>query len=140
MDVEGARRFLEENHRAVLATRRADGGVQLSPVLVAVDAEGRAIISSTEDRAKTANLRRDPRASLCVMTDRFYGPWVQIEGRAEILGLPAAMEALIDYFRRVSGEHDDWDEYREAMHKERRVLLRIAIERAGPSQRQARDL
>lgn len=132
MDLDAARRFLEENHRAVLATRRGDGGLQLSPVMVTLDDEGRAVVSATETRIKTRNLRRDPRAALCVMNDRFFGPWLQIEGTATILSLPDAMEPLVDYYRRVAGEHEDWDEYRSAMRRDQRVLIRIEIERAGP--------
>lgn len=81
---------------------------------------------------KTKNLRRDPRASVCVMTEGFYGPWVLVEGRAAVVPLPEAMEGLVDYYRRVAGEHPDWDEYRAAMEKERRVFIRITIDRAGP--------
>ncbi|MBA3728895.1 MAG: PPOX class F420-dependent oxidoreductase [Actinobacteria bacterium] len=132
MDLEAARRFLKENHRAVLATRRGDGGLQLSPVMVTLDEEGRAVVSATETRIKTRNLRRDPRAAICVMNDRFFGPWMQIEGSATIVSLPEAMEPLVDYYRSVAGEHEDWDEYRSAMRREQRVLIRIEIERAGP--------
>lgn len=132
MDVEPAREFLRDNHRAVLATRRRDGGVQVSPVSAGVDAQGRVIISSTEDRAKVLNLRRDPRAWLCAMSDGFYGPWAFVEGTASIVSLPEAMEPLVDYYRRLAGEHPDWNDYRAAMERERRCLIRISIERAGP--------
>ena len=78
------------------------------------------------------NLRRDPRAALCVFVEAFRGPWVQIEGTAEIVTLPEAMEPLVDYYRRLAGEHPDWDDYRRAMTADRRALIRITIERAGP--------
>jgi len=131
MDIDDARRFLKANHRAVLATFGPDGTLHLTLVLAGVDGEGRAIISSTEDRVKVRNLRRDPRASLCAMPDRFFGGGVQLHGAATIVSLPEAMEPLVDYFRWVSGrEHEDWDEYRRAMERERRVLIRIEIERA----------
>lgn len=127
-----ARSFLREHHRAVLATRRASGELQLSPVLAGVDEEGRAVISATETRAKVRNLRRDPRAALCVMTDRFFGPWIQVDGTAEIVSLPEAEDLLVDYYRRVAGrEHPDWDEYRRGLHEEGRCLLRIAVERVA---------
>jgi PPOX class probable F420-dependent enzyme len=132
MDLERAREFLRNNHHGVLATRRMDGGIQQSPVLVNVDGEGRAIISSRETAYKTKNLRRDPRAQVCVFTDRFVGEWIFVEGTAEIVSLPEAMELLIDYYKRFPGENPDWDDYRERMRRERRVLLRISIERAGP--------
>lgn len=132
MDIDEARAFLEDNHRAVLITARQDGGVQSSPITVGIDEDGLAVISSREAAYKTRNLRRDPRATLCVISDGFFGPWVQIEGRAQIVTLPEAMEGLVDYYRRISGEHPDWDDYRAAMERERRVLIRITIERAGP--------
>jgi PPOX class probable F420-dependent enzyme len=131
VDLEEARAFMRENHRAVLANRR-QSGIQQSPVIVAVDDEGRAIISSRETAYKVKNLRRDPWAQLCVFTDRFYGKWIYAEGRAEIVSLPEAMEPLIDYYKRFPGENPDWDDYRERMEREQRVLIRITLERAGP--------
>jgi PPOX class probable F420-dependent enzyme len=133
VDVEAALRFISENHRAVLATRRRDGSPQLSPVAAAVDDTGRVVVSSRETAVKAKNLRRDPRASLCVMNDGFYGPWVQVDGAAEVVSMPDAMDGLIAYYRQVSGEHPDWDEYRAAMQREKRVLLRVTVERAGPN-------
>lgn len=134
MDAEAARAFLREHNHAVLATFRADGRPQLSPVTVAVDAEGRVVISTRETAVKVRNARRDPRVSLAGFTDRFYGDWVQVEGSAEIVSLPEAMDGLIDYYRRASGgEHPDWDDYRAAMQREKRCLLRFAIDRAGPN-------
>jgi PPOX class probable F420-dependent enzyme len=116
----------------VLATRSRDGGIQQSPVLVGVDGEGRLIISSRETAYKTKNLRRDPWAQLCVFTDKFFGSWVVVEGSADVVSLPEAMEPLVDYFRRLAGEHKDWDEYRETMQREQRVLIRIDPQQAGP--------
>jgi PPOX class probable F420-dependent enzyme len=133
MDADGARRFLTANHRAVLATTRADGRPQLSPVTATVDAEGRVLISSRETAIKVRNLRRDPHASLAAFPDAFFGDWVQVEGTAEIVTLPEAMDVLVDYYRRASGEHPDWEDYRAAMQRDRRVVIRFAIERAGPS-------
>jgi len=123
---------MREHHRGVLATRREDGGIQQSPVLVNVDADGRAIISSRETAYKTKNLRRDPWAQVCVFTDRFFGQWIYVEGTAEVISLPEAMDPLIDYYERFPGENPDWDSYRERMRRERRVLQRITLERAGP--------
>jgi len=133
MDHDAALAFVASHHRAVLATWRRDGGVQMSPVLAGVDAEGRVVVSTRETAMKTRNLRRDPRASLVVLTEGFFGSYVQLEGRVEVLSLPEALEPLVDYYRRVAGEHPDWDEYRAAMRAERRVLLRLAVERVGPS-------
>jgi PPOX class probable F420-dependent enzyme len=135
MDLDEARDFVREHHRAVLATTRSDGRPQLSPVLCAVDDEGRVVVSTRETAVKAANLRRDPRVSLCVLNDGFFGAWVQIDGRATVVPLPEAMEPLVDYYRRVSGEHENWDEYEAAMERERRVIVRIDLERAGPSRR-----
>jgi len=134
MDIEQARQFIRENHRAVLSTFRRDGMPQLSPVTVDVDPEGFVVISSREPARKVLNLRRDPRASVCVLNDEFYGRWISAEGTAEILSLPEAMDGLVDYYRRVAGEHPDWDDYRAAMERDRRVLIRIGISRAGPDQ------
>jgi PPOX class probable F420-dependent enzyme len=131
MDLESAREFMREHHRSVLATRRS-GGIQQSPVLVNVDGEGRAIISSRETAYKVINLRRNPWAQLCVFTERFFGRWIYVEGRAEVLSLPEAMDPLIDYYKRFPDENPDWDAYRERMRSEKRVLIRIALERAGP--------
>ena len=135
MDLATAQQFLTAHHRAVLSTHRRDGRPQLSPVTVGVDAAGRAIVSSRETAYKTHNLRREPRASLCVFDDGFFGPWVQIDGTAEVLSLPDAMELLVDYYRRVAGEHPNWADYRHAMERERRVLLRISIASAGPDRK-----
>ena len=132
MDTESARDFVASNHRGILHTYRSGGAPQMSPIIAGVDADGAVIVSSRQTAYKVRNLLRDPRASLCMFTDGFYGPWVQIDGTAEVVALPEAMDLLVDYYRRLSGEHPDWDAYREAMRKERRVLIRIAIERAGP--------
>jgi PPOX class probable F420-dependent enzyme len=135
VDSRVASEFARTHHRAVLATTRADGRPQLSPVTVGADAEGRIIISTRETAMKARNLARDPRASVCLMNDGFYGEWLQAEGTAEIVHQPEAMELLVDYYRLISGEHPDWDDYREAMRRERRVVVRITITRAGPDAR-----
>ncbi len=132
MDIDRATGFLARNPHAVLATTRANGRPQLSPVVAAVAADGRVLVSTREPAVKARNLARDPRASLCVINDGFFGEWVQLDGTAELVHLPEAMPILVDYYRRISGEHPDWDEYREAMQRERRLILRITIERAGP--------
>lgn len=132
MDTGQAADFLRAHHRAVLATSRSDGMPQLSPVTCTVDDEGRVLISTRETAVKAKNLRHRPRASLCVFTDTFFGEWVQVEGDAELISLPDAMDLLIEYYRRVSGEHSDWDDYRAAMIRDRRVIVRITITRAGP--------
>jgi PPOX class probable F420-dependent enzyme len=134
MDADSAREFIRANGHAVLATRRRDGRPQMSPVVCALDAEGHAVISSRETALKVKNLRREPYASLCVFTDAFFGGWVQVEGPAEVVSLPEAMDGLVEYYRQASGEHPDWDEYREAMGREGRVLVRVTIEQAGPDQ------
>ena len=125
--------FLRAHHRAVLSTFRSDGRPQLSPVGAGLDAEGRVIVSTSETTAKARNLRRDPRVTLCAFTEQFYGRWVQVEGTAEIVERPEAVELLVDYYRRLSGEHPDWDDYRRAMEDDERVLVRFRIERASGS-------
>jgi PPOX class probable F420-dependent enzyme len=132
VDTGQAADFLRAHHRAVLATSRSDGMPQLSPITCTVDDEGRVLISTRETAVKTKNLRRRPRASLCVFTDTFFGEWVQVEGNTEVISLPDAMDLLVEYYRRVSGEHPDWDDYRAAMIRDRRVIVRMTITRAGP--------
>jgi PPOX class probable F420-dependent enzyme len=133
VNVDEARAFIRSNHRGVLATSRADGRPQLSPITASVDEDGKVTISSRETAVKVKNLLRSPEASVCVFTDRFFGEWVQVDGRAEIVTLPEAMERLVEYYRSVSGEHPDWDEYRSVMERDRRVMIRIEPERAGPN-------
>jgi PPOX class probable F420-dependent enzyme len=132
VDIDQAREFVRRNHRGVLVTRRADGAPQTSPVVVAVDDAGRLVISSRETAYKVKNLRRDPRASYTALSDGFFGDWLQVDGTAEIVPLPAAMDGLVSYYRSVSGEHPDWDDYRAAMQREQRVVIAITPERAGP--------
>jgi PPOX class probable F420-dependent enzyme len=124
--------FLRPRHHAILMTTRRDGRPQASPNTCGVDAEGRIVISTYPERVKAANIRRDPRVSVCVLSDDFGGPWVQVDGAAEVLDLPEALEPLVEYFRVVSGEHPDWDEYRQAMRDQGKSLIRVGIERWGP--------
>ena len=133
MGPDDVREFVTSNHRAVLITHRPGGGLQTSPVLIGVDGQGKLVISTREGASKTRNLRRDPSAVLCVFSDGFFGRWVQIEGTAQIVSLPEAMDGLVDYYRRISGEHPDWDDYRRAMEQQRRVLVRVSIDTVGPT-------
>ncbi|RJL33306.1 PPOX class F420-dependent oxidoreductase [Bailinhaonella thermotolerans] len=133
MDLDRARAFLRDNHRAVLLTRHADGRPQMSPVLVGVDEAGRAVISTRETAVKTRNARRDASVALCVFTDAFFGDWIQVEGTAEVVSLPDAMPLLVDYYRGISGEHPDWDDYRAAMERESRVVIRVTLTHAAPA-------
>jgi PPOX class probable F420-dependent enzyme len=133
MTPDEARAFLTDHHNAVLATFRRDGRPQLSVVGATVDEQGRVIVSTRQTAVKTKNLRRDPRVSVIVISPGFYGEWAQVEGTAEIVDQPEAIELLVDYYRRMAGEHDDWDDYRAAMVREQRVLVRFDIERAGPN-------
>ena len=134
MTPEQAREFVANNHRAVLITRRSAGRLQTSPVTVGIDGDGKVVISSRETAYKVRNLRRYPIATLCVFTDNFFGPWIQIDGPAELVPLPQAMEGLVDYYRRISGQHPDWDDYRRAMVDQQRVLIRLTIDHVGPTQ------
>ena len=124
--------FLRTRHKAIVVTRRADGGTQTSPVTLGIDAQGRLLVSTYPERAKVTNVRRDPRVAMCVLSDEFDDPWVHVEGTAEVLDLPDALDPLCEYFRSISGEHPDWDEYREAMVKQGKCLIRLNIERWGP--------
>ncbi|HEY0937215.1 MAG TPA: PPOX class F420-dependent oxidoreductase [Trebonia sp.] len=133
MDIDEALEYVRTQHHAVLATRKQDGTPQLSPVTAGVDSRGRVIISTRQAAYKVRHVRRDPRAWLCAFPDGFYGPWVQLEGTVEVVELPEAMEGLISYYREISGEHPDWDDYRAAMEREQRVLLRVTVTKAGPN-------
>jgi PPOX class probable F420-dependent enzyme len=132
VDIARATSFLSAHPRAVLATTRADGRPQLSPIVAAVDDVGRILVSTREPAIKARNLARDPRASLCVLSEGFFGEWVQADGTAELIHLPDAMPILEDYYRRISGEHPDWADYREAMRRDKRLIIRITVDRAGP--------
>jgi len=133
VDIQSAVDFIRTNHHAVIATTRADGKPSLTPVAAAVDDDGKVVVSTRQGAMKVQHLRRVPFASIVVTTDAFYGEWAQVEGPVEIVELPAAMDGLVDYYRRVAGEHPDWDDYRAAMEREHRVLVRLTVERAGPS-------
>jgi PPOX class probable F420-dependent enzyme len=133
MDLDEALQFLDDHHHAVLATVRLDGRPQLSPVTVALGDARQVVISTRETAVKTRHLRRDPHASLCVLQDTFFGGFVQLEGTAEVVALPEAMDGLIAYYRAAAGEHPDWAAYRAAMEAERRVLIRINVTRFGPT-------
>jgi PPOX class probable F420-dependent enzyme len=124
--------FVRPRHRMVLTTFRADGSLQSSPVTGGVDEQGRLVIASYPQRAKSANIRRTPKASVVVLSDEFNGAYVQIDGDAEVIGLPDAIEPLVDYYRSIAGEHPDWDEYREAMAKQGKCLIRVTPQRWGP--------
>jgi len=126
--------FVRTRHHLLLVTTRSDGRPQVSPVTGGVDTDGRIVISTYPDRAKVTNLRREPRASVLVLSDEFDGPWVQVDGTAEVLDMPSqeAEDGLVEYFRCISGEHPDWDEYRAAMRRQGKSLVRITPERWGP--------
>jgi PPOX class probable F420-dependent enzyme len=124
--------FVRPRHSMVLTTFRADGALQSSPVTGGVDEHGRLVIASYPRRAKAVNTRRNGRASVVVLSDEFNGPYVQIDGPAEVIDLPDAVEPLVDYFRAVAGEHSDWAEYREAMVKQGKCLIRVTPQTWGP--------
>ena len=124
--------FLRPRHRVLLGTYRRDGRVQLSPVSGGVDEQGRLVVATYPSRAKTANARRDPRALAVVVSDDWNGAWVQVEGTFEVLDMPEALEPLVEYFRVISGEHSDWDDYRAAMVRQDKSLLRLTIHSWGP--------
>ena len=132
VDLAGLLEFVRPRHHLLLVTTRSDGRPQVSPVSGGVDEQGRIVISTYPDRAKTRNAERDPRVSICVLSDEWDGPWVQVDGTAEVLHMPEAEDALVDYFRCITGEHPDWDEYRAAMRLQGKSLIRVTPERWGP--------
>ena len=136
IEIDKAKEFLTKHHWGILATRRKNGNLQMSPVTVGLDDQGRAIISSRETAYKVNNLRRDPRAALCAITSSFHGEgWVQINGKAEVISLPQALDTLVYLQRQAYGEHKNWPEFHERMARERRVIVRINIENVGPKVR-----
>ncbi|WP_217235904.1 PPOX class F420-dependent oxidoreductase [Streptomyces sp. AC555_RSS877] len=124
--------FVRPRHHAILLTRRSDGSPQGSPLTCGVDDSGRIVVSTYPERAKTRNARRDPRVSLIVLSDDWDGPWVQIDGTAEVIDTPDSVEPLVEYYRNIAGEHPDWDEYRAAMLKQGKSIIRVEPERWGP--------
>lgn len=132
VDLDALLEFVRPRHHAILMTTRSDGSAQASPVTCGVDPDGRIVISTYPQRAKTANARRAAKATVVVLSDDFNGPWVQVDGDAEVLDMPAALEPLVDYFRGISGEHLDWDEYRAAMARQNKSIIRITPTRWGP--------
>ncbi len=124
--------FVRPRHHAVLVTTRADGSPQMSPVTCGLDTSGRIVISTYPQRAKAKNAKRNPNVSVLVLSDEFNDAYVQVDGTAEVLDLPDALEPLVEYFRVISGEHPDWDEYRAAMTKQGKCLIRVTAERWGP--------
>jgi PPOX class probable F420-dependent enzyme len=127
--------FLRPRHQGILVTTRRDGRPQMSPVTMGVDIDGRVVVSSYPERAKTRNARRRAEGSVCVLSEEFDGDWVQVDGSLEVIDLPQALDGLVEYFRSISGEHPDWDDYRAAMQRQGKVLLRLTIERWGPISR-----
>ena len=132
VDREGLLDFVRPRHQWILAAVRADGRPQMSPVTGGVNSEGRLVVSTYPSRDKVHNIRRNPQVTVCVMSDHFGGAWVQVDGSATVIDLPAAMEGLVDYFRSISGEHSDWGEYRAAMQRQGKCLIVIEPERWGP--------
>nr|WSY53526.1 PPOX class F420-dependent oxidoreductase [Streptomyces sp. NBC_00886] len=124
--------FVRPRHRALLLTRRADGSPQASPLTCGVDDSGRIVVSTYPERAKTRNAKRDPRVSIVVLSDEWNDPWVQIDGTAEVIDPPESVEPLVEYYRNIAGEHPDWDEYRKAMLKQGKSIIRVTPERWGP--------
>ena len=136
MELDRAKEFIENHHYGVLATRRKNGDLQMSPVTCGLDSEGRAVISSRETAYKVNNLRRDPRAALCAFAKTFHGEgWVQVNGTANIISLPQALDTLVYLQRQAYGEHKSWPEFHERMAREKRVIIRITIESFGPKVR-----
>jgi PPOX class probable F420-dependent enzyme len=132
VDLDGLLDFVRPRHHMVVITQRSDGRPQASPVTGGVDERGRIVISTYPERAKTSNARRNPDVSVLVLSDDFGGAWVQVDGDCEVIDAPESVEPLVEYFRCISGEHPDWDEYRQAMLEQGKSLLRITPTRWSP--------
>lgn len=124
--------FVQPRHHGVLITARRDGRPQTSLVTMGLTDDGAVVISSYPERAKVTNIRRNPAVAVVVMSDDFGGEWVHLDGTATIIDLPDAVEPLVEYFRVISGEHPDWDEYRQAMVDQGKCLIRVSIDSWGP--------
>ena len=124
--------FIRPRHKMVLTTFRADSSLQSSPVAGGIDGQGRVVIASYPQRAKSVNVRRNPRASVVVLSDEFGGAYVQLDGDAEVIDVPEAVELLVDYYRVIAGEHPDWQDYRRAMLDQGKCLIRVTPRRWGP--------
>jgi PPOX class probable F420-dependent enzyme len=132
VDRAGLEQFIRPRHHAILSTQRGDGSPQMSPVTMGMDPDGEILVASYPERAKVRNVRLHHQAALCILSDDFGGEWVQVSGRAVVVDLPEAIEGLVTYFRSISGEHPDWDEYCQAMIDQGKVLIRITVERWSP--------
>lgn len=132
VDLAELRAFVQDRHHGVLITTRSDGGPQASPVTCGMDEDGRIVVATYPARAKTRNARRDPSVSILILSDDFDDAWVQIDGTAEVLDVPEAVDGLVDYFRCIAGEHSDWEEYREAMVRQGKSLIRVTPARWSP--------
>ena len=124
--------FLKTRHNGLVITTRADGVPQASPVTCGVDEQGRIVVSTYPQRAKARNARRNPNVSIVVLSDKFGDAWVQVNGTAELIDAADDVEPLVEYFRCIAGEHSDWDEYRQAMVDQGKVLIQLVPERWGP--------
>jgi PPOX class probable F420-dependent enzyme len=134
VELTAALEFVRARHQGVLVTIKRDGRPQLSNITYGVGDDGVIRISVTDSRSKTANARRDPRVSLHVTRDDFYA-YAVIEGRAELTPVAtdpadATVDELVEYYRAISGEHPDWDDYRGVMVADRRLVLRVHPDRA----------
>ena len=132
VDLDTLHRFVAERHHATLVTVKKSGGLPISPVTCGLDAQGRIVVSTYPHRAKTVNIRRSSAVTLCIHSDDWNGPYVQIDGTAEVIDLPDSVEPLVDYYRAIAGEHPDWDEYREAMVRQGKSIIRVSIDTWGP--------
>jgi PPOX class probable F420-dependent enzyme len=135
VDRAGLAEFVAGKHRWVLATTRADGRPQLSLVTGGITAGGVLAISTYPERKKTGNVRRNAAVSVLVMGDEFNSAWCQIDGEARVLDMPEAVDGLVEYYRCISGEHPDWDEYRRAMAEQGKSVILVEPTRWGPVSR-----
>ena len=133
MEIADAQKFLKDNHRACIAVRQKDGWPQMTFVTPGIDEQGRVIITSRGTTYKIKHIERDPRVSMLIFGEQYSGSkFVQIHGSAEIIHQPAAMDGLIHWYKQVRGEHQNWDEYKKRMQNEKRVIIRVNIEKVGP--------
>jgi PPOX class probable F420-dependent enzyme len=136
MELSDARKFVKEHHHGVLVARKKDGSLQITLVSPVVDAVGNVILTARDSTYKVKNIKRDPRISLLVFGEQFHGSnYIQIDGKAEVIEHPQAMDLVLDWHRQIRGLPEDWDALKKKTLSEGRIAIRITIEKVGPQNR-----
>ena len=136
MDISEAKGFLKGKEHGVLVARKKDGSLQMTLVSPVIGANGDLIITSRETTYKVKNIKRNPQISLLVFGEKFNGSnYIQVDGKAEIIPQPQAMDIILDWHRQIRGEPENWDDIKKKTIAERRIAMRINIDKVGPQRR-----